>query len=123
MAAVRSRAQQVGSAQWINDENDQVSQFCTQEAEDFAFSARNEVEWLNEHMVEIFSKNQVYGLCSREHLDSLTMNRNVTEIFKTPGKLRGKTPRTARKRNPLEVREVSTLGIQLWTCTEIACSL
>ena len=40
-------------------------------------------------------------------LGLLTANRNVTEIFKTPGKLRGKTPRTARKRNPLELREVS----------------
>lgn len=60
MAAVRSRVQQIGSRQWINDENDQVTRFCTQEAEDFAFSARNEVEWLNEHMAEIFSKNQVY---------------------------------------------------------------
>lgn len=40
--------------------------------------------------------------------DSLTANRNVTEIFKTPGKLRGKTPRTARQRNPLEVREPLT---------------
>ena len=42
-----------------------------------------------------------------EMLDLLTANRNVTEIFKTPGKLRGKTPRTARQRNPLELREVS----------------
>ena len=50
----------MGSEQWINDENDQVTQFCTQEAEDFAFSARNEVEWLNEHMAEVFSKSQVY---------------------------------------------------------------
>ena len=56
-------------------------------------------------------------------LGLLTANRNVTEIFKTPGKLRGKTPRTARKRNPLEVREVSTLGTQLPVITEITCSL
>ena len=91
MTAVRSKAQvPVGSLQWINDENDQLAQFCAHEIEDFAFSARNEVEWLNEHMAEIFSKGQV----------------NVTDIFKTPGKLRGKTPRTARKRNPLEAREV-----------------
>lgn len=91
MASVRSRGSlPIGSAQWVHDENDQVAQFCAQEAEDFAFSARNEVEWLNEHMAEIFSKNQV----------------NVTEILKTPGKLRGKTPRTARKRNALEIREV-----------------
>lgn len=52
----------MGSMQWINDENAQVAQFCGQEAEDFAFSARNEVEWLNEHMAEIFSKNQVYAI-------------------------------------------------------------
>ena len=30
----------------------------------------------------------------------------MTEIFKTPGKLRGKTPRTARKHNPHEIRQV-----------------
>lgn len=60
MASVRSRAQvPVGSAQWRHDENDQVLQFETQEAEDFAFAARNEVEWLNEHMADIFSKTQV----------------------------------------------------------------
>lgn len=34
------------------------------------------------------------------------MGSDVTEIFKTPGKLRGKTPRTARKQNPLENRQV-----------------
>lgn len=97
MATVRSRAQlPVGSAPWIHDENDQVNQICGQEIEDFTFSARNEVEWLNEHMAEIFSKNQV----------------NVTEIFKTPGKLRGKTPRTARKRNPLEAREVCSKFVE-----------
>ena len=49
----------VGSAQWIQDENRQIAQFFTQEIEDFSFSARNEIEWLNEHMAEIFSKDQV----------------------------------------------------------------
>ncbi|KAL6715157.1 hypothetical protein ACLMJK_007421 [Lecanora helva] len=93
MASVRSRAQlPVGSARWINDENDQVAQFCAQETEDFTFSARNEVEWLNEHMADIFSRN----------------HKDITDCFKTPGKLRGKTPRTARKRNPLEAREPLT---------------
>ena len=51
-------------------------------------------------------------------LDSLTANRNVTEIFKTPSKLRGKTPRPARKRNPLEVREVSISGTLLPATTK-----
>lgn len=60
MASVRSRAQvPVGSAQWMHDEHDQVLQFGVQEAEDFAFAARNEVEWLNEHMADIFTKTQV----------------------------------------------------------------
>lgn len=56
-------------------------------------------------------------------MESLTANRNVTEIFKTPGKLRGKTPRTARKRNPLEAREVSTSGAQLVAIAKVICSL
>jgi hypothetical protein len=32
--------------------------------------------------------------------------RNVAELFKTPGKLRGKTPRTARKAPPSTLRMV-----------------
>lgn len=59
MASVRSKAQPVGSTDWIYDENTQVSQFRGQELEDFTFAARNEVEWLNEHMLDIFTKNQV----------------------------------------------------------------
>lgn len=34
----------------------------------------------------------------------LTRCRNFADVFKTPGKLRGKTPRTARKREALEQR-------------------
>ncbi|KAL8696288.1 MAG: hypothetical protein Q9224_002876 [Gallowayella concinna] len=79
----------IGSMPWLDQENQHVAQFAAQEADDFAFSVRNELDFLNEHMAEIFSKNQV----------------NITEVFKTPGKLRGKTPRTARKRSPLETRE------------------
>ncbi|KAL9608646.1 MAG: hypothetical protein Q9167_006530 [Letrouitia subvulpina] len=77
----------VGGPLWIEKENEQIAQFRTQEAEDFAFSVRNELEFLNEHMAEIFNKSQI----------------NITEVFKTPGKLRrGKTPRTANKyREPL----------------------
>ncbi|KAL8814318.1 MAG: hypothetical protein Q9223_006449, partial [Gallowayella weberi] len=89
--ATRSRyaAPAIGSMPWLDQENQHVAQFAAQEADDFAFSVRNELDFLNEHMTELFSKTQV----------------NITEVFKTPGKLRGKTPRTARKRNPLEARE------------------
>ena len=60
MAAVRSKGNvPVGSAQWIEEERGQIAVFRDQESEDFAFSARNEVDWLNEHMAEIFSNNQM----------------------------------------------------------------
>ncbi|KAL9041071.1 MAG: hypothetical protein Q9214_004241 [Letrouitia sp. 1 TL-2023] len=83
----RTKPTAVGGPLWIEKENEQIAQFRAQETEDFAFSVRNELEFLNEHMAEIFTKSQI----------------NITEVFKTPGKLRrGKTPRTANKhREPL----------------------
>jgi hypothetical protein len=61
MAAMRPNARQpVGSASWVAEERASALQIATAETEEFTFSARNEVDWLNEHMAEIFSKNQVY---------------------------------------------------------------
>ncbi|KAK3358594.1 hypothetical protein B0T24DRAFT_126388 [Lasiosphaeria ovina] len=79
---------QVGSAAWAAEERSAALGIAESEIEEFSFAARNELDWLNEHMAEIFSENQVH----------------VTELFKTPGKLRGRTPRTARKANPEELR-------------------
>ncbi|KAF1992595.1 hypothetical protein K402DRAFT_388240 [Aulographum hederae CBS 113979] len=87
MATVRAKVP-VGSAEWFFDERTQANALVDEEVEEFGYSVRNETDWLNEHMAEIFNSNQL----------------NVTDIFKTPGKLRGKTPRTARKKNALEVR-------------------
>ncbi|KAH8194245.1 hypothetical protein TruAng_011591 [Truncatella angustata] len=81
--AGRAARLQVGSAPWIAEECSSAQKIAHDEIEEFSFSARNDFEWLNEHMAEIFSENQT----------------NVAELFKTPGKLRGKTPRTARKLN------------------------
>ncbi|POR37534.1 Inner centromere-like protein pic1 [Tolypocladium paradoxum] len=88
MAAMRGPRLQVGSASWIAEERASALQIAQSEAEEFSFSVRNELDWLNEHMAGIFNENET----------------NIAETFKTPGKLRGKTPRTARKANPLEVR-------------------
>ncbi|KAI0014343.1 hypothetical protein F4779DRAFT_559374 [Xylariaceae sp. FL0662B] len=88
MAGSRGARLQVGSAPWISEERSSALQIAQSEVEEFTFSARNDFDWLNEHMAEIFSENQI----------------NVAEIFKTPGKLRGKTPRTVRKVNPGESR-------------------
>ena len=50
----------MGSIPWVNDENAQVERHCEQEVEDFGFSARNELEWLNEHMADVFAKDQMW---------------------------------------------------------------
>lgn len=39
----------------------------------------------------------------------------MTELLKTPGKMRGKTPRTARKRNPDESRVVCISAADAYT--------
>ncbi|KAK2032450.1 inner centromere protein [Colletotrichum zoysiae] len=88
MAAMRGTRVPPGSASWINEERTTALSIVQAEAEEFSFAARNEFDWLNEHMAGIFNENQI----------------NVAEIFKTPGKLRSKTPRTARKADNGEAR-------------------
>ena len=60
MAGAAAKKLPVGSSEWIQNERVQTGQYVAQEAEEFGFSVRNEMEWLNEHMAEIFSKGQVY---------------------------------------------------------------
>jgi len=98
----------VGSAAWIAEERNSALTMAQSEIEEFSFAARNEMDWLNEHMAEVFSENQmcVSSFCI-SHSQTLTVSRHVTELFKTPGKLRGRTPRTARKANFAEARVVS----------------
>lgn len=60
MAAARAKAANIGSTQWIQKEREQAGEFVEQELEEFGYSVRNEMEWLNEHMAEIFSANAVY---------------------------------------------------------------
>lgn len=59
MATMRGTRVPVGSAAWITDERSSARQMTQSEVEEFSFSARNEIEWLNEHMAEIFSENQM----------------------------------------------------------------
>ena len=60
MATMRQKSQfQVGSASWIAEERKIALEVAETEAEEFTFSAKNEAEWLNEHMAEIFTRNQV----------------------------------------------------------------
>jgi hypothetical protein len=57
--AMRGPRHQIGSAPWINEERSSALQIAQSEVEEFTFSARNDMEWLNEHMTEIFSENQM----------------------------------------------------------------
>lgn len=49
-----------GSTAWCADERSSALDITRSEVEEFSYSARNEVEWLNEHMADIFSENQMY---------------------------------------------------------------
>jgi hypothetical protein len=49
----------VGSFSWIANERALIRQHEEQDIEDFVFSARSDLEWLNEHMADIFERNQV----------------------------------------------------------------
>ena len=56
--AARS-ALQVGTMAWVNAEKENIQQLLQQEKEELIYPAQHEMEWLNEHMAEIFSRNQL----------------------------------------------------------------
>lgn len=64
MAARSKMALAIGSSQWIQDEREQAQQFRKADVEEFSYAAINELDWLNEHMAEIFSRDQRYALGS-----------------------------------------------------------
>lgn len=70
MAGLRSKtALPVGSAPWIANERSQALQFVQQEVEDFSFAVRNEMDWLNEHMAEIFNNHPMSVFPGRWDVD------------------------------------------------------
>ncbi len=95
MATMRANPRlQVGSASWIAEERTTALQLVNAEAEEFGFSARNEVDWLNEHMAEIFSSNQVYEnkLPNTESADSsliATLPKYLRHLESYGGRLQG----------------------------------
>lgn len=59
MGGPRAARLPVGSAPWVAEERSSALEITKSEVEEFAFSARNEFDWLNEHMADIFSENQM----------------------------------------------------------------
>jgi glutamyl/glutaminyl-tRNA synthetase len=60
MAAIRGSRLPVGSTAWITEERATALQVAQSEVEEFTFSVRNDLDWLNEHMAEIFDENEKY---------------------------------------------------------------
>lgn len=48
----------VGSTEWIKKEREVIFGLEQEAVQDFAFAFRNELEWLNEHMAEIFESSR-----------------------------------------------------------------
>lgn len=54
----RTKAPPVGSSQWIQNEREQAKDYVDEQVEEFSFNVRNDMDWLNEHMSDIFTKTQ-----------------------------------------------------------------
>ena len=52
----------VGSSTWITSERENIQQLLQVEAEELVYPAQHAMEWLNEHMAEIFTTNELYVL-------------------------------------------------------------
>lgn len=60
MSTTGARAQKpVGSAAWVSTEKENVSQLVDQEMEEIEYPVSHEMDWLNEHMADIFNNNQL----------------------------------------------------------------
>lgn len=49
----------IGSAAWVAAEKENVQQLLQQEKEELIFPAQHEIEWLNEHMADVFSSSHL----------------------------------------------------------------
>lgn len=60
----------VGSAAWVAEERASALKVAEEEVEEFSYAARNEMDWLNEHMDDIFSgENQMCVSFARDDDD------------------------------------------------------
>jgi hypothetical protein len=55
-----AKATTVGTASWIAAEKENALQLLQNEKEELMYPAQHQLEWLNEHMAEIFSLDHLY---------------------------------------------------------------
>ena len=75
--AAKAKVAPVGSAQWVQNEREQADGFVQEGVEEFGYSVRNELDWLNEHMADIFSKSAVYVYISHVRAAKLTSSQQL----------------------------------------------
>lgn len=90
MATARSTRLQVGSAAWIAEERGATLQMVRSEIEDFSSQALMEVDWLNEHMADIFNENQMW-------VDSLSSRDSTLRSLLTLAQKRCRTLQNTRQ--------------------------
>lgn len=81
MAAMRGPRLQVGSAVWTAEERNAALQIAQSEVDEFSYSARNELDWLNEHMAGIFNENETYAFPLSELRNECLTADNIPEIL------------------------------------------
>jgi hypothetical protein len=55
-----TRTTAVGTASWIACEKENALQLLQNEKEEVIYPAQHQLEWLNEHMAEVFSRSHLY---------------------------------------------------------------
>jgi len=59
MAPVKATSPSLVSLQWIVDESRIAQERVQEEVEDFTFSVRSQLEWLNDHMAEVLGQGEL----------------------------------------------------------------
>jgi hypothetical protein len=59
MAPVKATPSSLVSLQWIVDESRIAQERVQEEVEDFTFSVRSQLEWLNDHMAEVLGQGEL----------------------------------------------------------------
>lgn len=56
--AMRKLGPAVGSEEWMKNETKVMTDLVFADIEDFAYEARRELEWINEHMADVLGSNK-----------------------------------------------------------------
>ncbi|KAI9823863.1 MAG: hypothetical protein M1826_007609 [Phylliscum demangeonii] len=83
----------VGTGKFISLERKTAAMFRKQEVDDFTYAVQNDRDWLEEHVRQIFTDINRIG------------QKRLHDLFKTPAKLRFKTPKTILTLEELVARE------------------